>query len=148
MHKFNETVAKLKRSQAKLSLLLFPDIDVIGASYANGYIPASYTKNCTDCYFENIVFTGDGDPKLQKSNWYFSCSINGIEFSTNDKPQKPIRLHPFFTVYPGSKVKHKTKPSGNRKFINRSAGVSVSFTKNINITTCWSGNSIHVKFKK
>ena len=77
MKKFNELVAKLNKSQDKLSLLLFADIAVADKVYENCYVPISYVKHCYRSYFENVIFFGEGFLPYN-DNYYAGCSINTI----------------------------------------------------------------------
>jgi hypothetical protein len=115
---FNNLLIRLNNSQEKLELVLFPkDEKLIEACFENCYVPAYYANNCTNCYFENVIFTGLEKINLKNNNYYALCSSLGVEISTNDRPLKPVRITSFFTVYPKRKEKLKSKPSGNRRAV-------------------------------
>ena len=75
MREFNKTLKKLKSSQEKLSLLLFPKGIVYGAVYENCYVPFDYANQCFSSYFENVIFYGEGK-NSHNSNYYCNCSVN------------------------------------------------------------------------
>jgi len=75
MKEFNETLKKLKTSQARLSLLLFPEGKVYGAVYENCYVPFSCANQCFSSYFENVTFYGEGR-NSHNNNYYWDCCVN------------------------------------------------------------------------